>query len=128
MELRVSYGAVSVTRVGNLMLTWEKLMKAWATAINERKPDALLPLLADDFHWVTSFRHAPIGARLEDMESFILDAPLEAFEYESTIHNGEDTIIGTHLITWDGVPQKVMAAAILKDGKVSKYHHMIKPA
>ena len=62
-------------------------MKAWATAINERKPDALLPLLADDFHWVTSFRHAPIGARLEDMESFILTAPLEAFEYESTIHN-----------------------------------------
>jgi len=110
------------------MLTWEKLMHAWGTAINERKPDALLPLLADDFLWVTSFRHAPIGAHLEDMESFILDAPLEAFEYESTIHNGEDTIIGTHLITWDGVPQKVMAAAILKDGKVSKYHHMIKPA
>ena len=128
MELRVSYGAVSVTSVGNLMLTWEKLMNAWATAINERKPDALLPLLADDFHWVTSFRHAPIGARLEDMESFILTAPLEAFEYESTIHNGEDTIIGTHLITWDGVPLKVMAAAILKDGKVRKYHHMIKPA
>jgi len=112
----------------NLMLTWEKLMHAWGTAINERKPDALLPLLADDFHWVTSFRHAPVGARLEDMESFILDAPLEGFEYESTIHNGEDTIIGTHLITWDGVSQKVMAAAILKDGKVSKYHHMIKPA
>ena len=110
------------------MLTWEKLMHAWGTAINERKPDALLPLLADDFHWVTSFRHAPVGARLEDMESFILDAPLEGFEYESTIHNGEDTIIGTHLITWDGVPQKVMAAAILKDGKVSIYHHMIKPA
>ena len=128
MGLRVSYGAVSATSVGNLMLTWEKLMNAWATAINERKPDALLPLLADDFHWVTSFRHAPIGARLEDMESFILTAPLEAFEYESTIHNGEDTIIGTHLITWDGVPQKVMAAAILKDGKVRKYHHMIKPA
>ena len=127
MGLRVSYGAVSATSVGNLMLTWEKLMNAWATAINERKPDALLPLLADDFHWVTSFRHAPIGARLEDMESFILTAPLEAFEYESTIHNGEDTIIGTHLITWDGVPQKVMAAAILKDGKVNKYHHMIKP-
>ena len=62
------------------------------------------------------------------MERFILDALLEAFEYESTIHNGEDTIIETHLITWDGVPQKVMAAATLKDGKVSIYHHMIKPA
>ena len=54
--------------------------------------------------------------------------PRHRGRYESTIHNGEDTIIGTHLITWDGVPQKVMAAAILKDGKVSKYHHMIKPA
>jgi len=128
MEFRVSYEAISATSKENLMLTWEKLMKAWATAINERKPDALLPLFADDFHWVTSFRHAPIGARLEDMESFILDAPLEAFEYESTIHNGEDTIVGTHLITWGGVPQKVMGAAILKDGKVRKYHHMIKPA
>ena len=105
------------------MLTWEKLMNAWATAINERKPDALLPLLADDFHWVTSFRHAPIGARLEDMESFILTAPLEAFEYESTIHNGEDTIIGTHLITWDGVRQRIIGAAILNDEKVRKFHH-----
>ena len=56
-------------------------MKAWGIAINERKPDALLPLFADDFHWVTSFKHAPKGARLEDMESFILGAPLEAFEY-----------------------------------------------
>ena len=63
----------------------------------------------------------------EDMESFILDAPLEAFEYESTIHNCEDIIVGTHLITWDGVPQRVMGAATLKDGKVRKYHHMIKP-
>ena len=109
------------------MLTWEKLMEARGTAINERKPDAVLPLFADDFHWPASFRNAPIGARLEDMESFILDALLEAFEYESTIHNGEDMIVGTHLITWDGVPQKVMGAATLKDGKVSKYHRMIKP-
>ena len=47
----------------NLMLTWEKLMHAWGTAINERKPDALLPLLADDFHWPTSARSPESGMR-----------------------------------------------------------------
>jgi hypothetical protein len=36
------------------MLTWKKLYPAWATGVNERNPDAISPLLTDDFCWPTS--------------------------------------------------------------------------
>jgi hypothetical protein len=109
------------------MLTWEKLCDAWAIGVNERNPDAILPLLTEDFCWPTSARGPADGIKYTDISNWCLTAPLESHEYESTIYDGEDIVVGTHKIIADGVPNKVLGVAKLRDGKVYELQHMRKP-
>ena len=52
------------------MLIWEKLTRAWGQAINERDPGAILPMLADDFHWPTSASGPESGMRYGDVSDW----------------------------------------------------------
>lgn len=109
------------------MLTWKELCNARATRINERNPDAILPFLTDDFHWPTSARGPADGIKYADLSEWCLAAPLESHEYESTIYDGDDIIVGTHKIIVDGVPNKVFGVTKLRNGKVYEFQHMHTP-
>lgn len=110
------------------MLTWEKLCNAWATGINERSPDAILPLLTDDFCWPTSARGPADGIKYADISNWCLTAPVKDNQYDSTIHESEDLLVGTFTVVVDDVPNKALGVAKLRDGKVYEYHHMRTPA
>ena len=111
----------------NLKTTWKILCNAWATGINERNPDAILPLLTDDFHWPTSARGPADGIKYADISNWCLTALLESYEYESTIYDGEDIVAGTHTIIADGVPSQVLGVAKLRNGKIYELKHMRTP-
>ena len=110
-----------------MTITWKALCHAWATGINERNPDAILPLLTDDFHWPVAARGPAGGIKYADISNWCLTAPLESYEYESTIHDGEDILVGTHTIIADGVPNQVLGVAKLKNGKIYELRHMRTP-
>ena len=115
------------------MLTWEVLCKDWMEAANTSNPTKLLPHLSEDFNWSTSARAKEDG-RSEglyylDMKDWCLNASnnITEGEYENTIHDGEDILVGTHLVTRNGSRFRVMCAAKMRNGKVYDYHHSMAP-
>ena len=106
------------------MLTWEKLTRAWGQAINERDPGAILPMLADDFHWPTSARGPEGGMRYGDVSDWCLTAPLEEHTFGSTIHDGEEILVDTFTVSVEGEVNKGLGVAKLRDDKVYEFHHM----
>ena len=73
-----------------MAMIWKILCNAWATGINERNRVAILPLLTDGLHWPTSARGPADGIKHADISNWCLTAPLESYEYESTIHDGKN--------------------------------------
>lgn len=41
----------------------------------------------------------------------MLNCPAGSYEYENTIYDGEEIVVGTHKIIADGVPNKVLGVA-----------------
>ena len=113
------------------MLTWETLCRDWMASFNNRNPDILLPHLDEGFRWPTSQnakdQGKSEGLKYADMKEWALTAQIADGVYESTIHNGEDVLIGTHFVTRKGDRYKVMGVAKIKDGKVYEYHHTMSP-
>ena len=99
------------------MLTWEILCKDWMEAANTSNPTKLLPHLSEDFNWSTSARAKEDGRSeglyYRDMKDWCLNASnnITEGEYENTIHDGEDILVGTHLVTRNGSRFRVMCAA-----------------
>ena len=68
-----------------------KLWNAWATGINARKPDAILPLLTENFYWPTAIRSDEVdGILYSGISNWCLTSPVESNEYESTICDCQD--------------------------------------
>lgn len=111
------------------MLTWKNLCRDWMEAANTSNPDKLLPHLREDFNWSISVQAKEDGKTeglfYQDMRDWCLNASknITECEYESTIHDGEDILVGTHLVTRKGARYRVMCAAKIRNGKVYDYHH-----
>jgi hypothetical protein len=110
------------------MLTFKKLIDAWMEAANSNSHEVLKPFISENFIWVSNNKMTMQGLMdwCDTTEAF--DA-----EYESTIFDSEDIIIGTHFIRpgnpehLKGRKSRVMGVAKVKDGKVYEYFHNIMP-
>ena len=75
------------------MQTWEILCRPWMTALNDRKPKEPMPLLTDDFKWVTSVTSEDsAGMDAADLRGWCLNANVTDGSYTNTIYGSEDIL------------------------------------
>ena len=102
------------------MLPFERICRAWVTAVNERDTDDLMSLLSDDFRWVT-YTQNPAGLDAAGTRDFCLGGTVGNFNYTGTIHDSDEILIGTNDITRQGEASKVLNVAKVRMEKCTSF-------
>ena len=104
-----------------MSVTWEKFVNPFRIGSDTGNIESLANLVTHDFTWIT------LGMDKAATLTWTSTTPFRINGAPETYYENEEVIAGTHQVLDDEGKQNIgMGVALLKDGKIFRYNHMIK--